>query len=58
MLKIGKQIGGIFLATNKAKGLEGVEYPVGGVVVQYIFLIVCKIQPVDGYVSSFNNKRL
>ena len=40
-----------FIAANKAYGLEGVEYHIWGVLVQYICLFGCKIQPVDVYVS-------
>ena len=55
MLKLDKQIGVTiywpFLATNKAYGLEGVEYHIGGYVVQNICPIGCRIQPVDGYMA-------
>ena len=51
LLKLDKQIDGTiywpFLAMNKA---QGVEYHIGGYV-QYICLVGCKIQPLDGYVA-------
>ena len=46
-----------FLTTNEAKCLEGVEYHIGGGLVQYICLVGWKILPVDGYVASFSNRR-
>ena len=54
LLKLDKQMGGTiycFFTSNEAQGLEGVEYHIGGGGgVQYICLVGCKIQPVDGYV--------
>ena len=55
LLKLVKQIGGTiywpFLATNKALGLDGVEYHIGRGVALYKCLLGCKIQPVDSYVA-------
>ena len=55
MLKLGKQIGRTIywlnFASNEAKGVEGVEYHIGGGVVQNICLVGYKIQPVDGYMG-------
>ena len=52
MLKLDKQIGGTiywsFVATNSASGLEGYSIIEG---VQYICLVGCEIQPVDGYMA-------
>ena len=55
LLKLDNQIGGNiywqFLAMNEAWVLEGVEYHIAWGGVQYICLIGCKIQSVDGYVA-------
>ena len=40
-------------STNEANGLEGVEYHIGGFVVQYKCLVGIKIQPVDSYVAVY-----
>ena len=40
-------------STNEANGLEGVEYHIGGFVVQYKCLVGFKIQPVDSYVAVY-----
>lgn len=53
LLKLDNQIGGNiywqFLAMNEAWVLEGVEYHIVGDVVQHIWLIGLKIQPLVGY---------
>ena len=55
LLKLDKEVSCTiywpFLATNESKGLEGVEYHIAWGGVQYICLIGCKIQSVDGYVA-------
>ena len=53
LLKLDNQIGGNiywqFLAMNEAWVLEEVEYHIVGDVVQHIWLIGLKIQPLVGY---------